>query len=200
MNYIKTFENLYDGEDFYKIVSKADWLKIIDTSVILPIGKVKRGDTTYRGNWAIPMSNIDKWLTPIKYFGSPLQALLMKSAFNSQERVLLKIKVSKNNMIYNRDITKMFIDHSFRGYYSSFSSNDYYNITESFITGVITSFSKVNEFVVPIEIGEYVAEPYSVLDFVMGNGHPVYTDRKMTSIRSALFMVLLRKIFSFNIL
>lgn len=194
----KLFESLYENETFYKLVTKENWLKIQETNTILPLGRVKEKDIIHNGNWAIPKSNLESWLTNIKYFGSPLQALLMKSSATNEKMVLLELKINKQNTVYNRDISKMFIDFSFSDYHKSFSDKNIYNITESFIGGIITDFKFINEFIVPTEVSKYISDPESLLNFTYDKGDIIYTDKKMTSIKSAFFQVLLKKVFSFN--
>lgn len=194
----KLFEKFYENETFYKLVTKENWLKIQRIGAILPLGKVTRGEVEHKGNWSIPKSNLDAWLTKIKYFGSPLQALLMKRAVNNDDMVLIEFTVDENNEIYSRDITKMFVNFSFGGYFKSFSNEKVYPITETFVEGIITNFKFINEFKVPTEVGQYMAEPKSVLDFTYGKGEISYTDEKMSSIKSTFFKVLLKKIFTFD--
>jgi len=191
-------ENLYENEIFYKLITKEDWTKIQNIKMILPIGKVISNQKEYFGNWAIPKSNIKSWLTKIKHFSSPLQALLMKKAPTNQSMVLIEFTIDENNKIYNRNITKMFINYSFSGYYGSFSEKEYYPITESFVLGEISNFKFINNFNVPTKIGEFMAEPESLLNFILGKGELLYTNKKMDSIKSTLFKVLLKKIFTFN--
>jgi hypothetical protein len=191
-------ENLYQEETFYKLVTKENWNKIQRVGAILPLGKVPIKDKLYMGNWAIPKSNLQSWTTEIKYFGSPLQALLMKRAPTNDKMVLIEFTIDKNNKVYNRDITKMFINYSFKGYFSSFSDEKIYPITESFIGGIIKNFKFINEFTVPTEIGKFMAEPKTVLDFTYGKNDIIYTDKKMESIKSVMFKILLKKIFTFD--
>ena len=42
MKYLKTFEALYEGETFYKLVSREEWRQIEESGTILPLGTVKR--------------------------------------------------------------------------------------------------------------------------------------------------------------
>jgi len=60
------------------------------------------------------------------------------------------------------------------------------------------NFTKINEFTTPTELGEYMAEPESVLNFILGKGDVIYTDKKMSSIKSGFFKVILKKIFTFD--
>lgn len=189
----------YDyNETYFKLMPLAHYKEVEKNGYLSPIGSIKRDEKIYRGNWTIPLSNINAWLTPIKYFGSPLQALLMKKAAVESQVVLLHLKIGKNNIVHNRDITKMFFDYSFSGYFNSFSEEMEYPINESFIGGEIVDFELINTFKVENNLSKYFAEPQSVLDYVYGKGKPKYTDIKMTPIKRAMLSVVLKKIFTLD--
>jgi len=194
MIYIKNF-NIFNDNNFYKIITKKDWL-LINKYGLLPMGKIKYNNEFYNGNWTIPKLNIDKWTKKIKFFGSPLQALLMNHS--NKKMVIIEININENNDVFNRNISKMFIQHSISGYYNSFSNKNIYNITESFITGEIENIKKINEFIVPHDINKYVIDINTILPFLLENKDIIYTGEKIISVKSALFKVLLKKIFLFK--
>jgi len=188
------------NETYFKLMPIQDFAKVLNDGFLSPVGTIKRGENEFKGNWSIPISNIDEWLTPIKYFGSPLQALLMKPAVTEKTLTLLHLKINeKENTINNRDITKMFVKPSFKGYFSSFSSENEYKINETFIGGKIEDFNLINRFKVPFKLSQYMAEPKSVLDFIYRKGEITYTNKKMTPIGKAMLKVLLKKVFTFDL-
>jgi hypothetical protein len=212
MKYIKTYEDIMipppptEIETYWRIVPIDVWEKIESDGIILPHREELYKQFKFKGNWSIPKNNILEWLIPIKYFGSPLQALLMKPAVYKTKMVLIEFETTTKNRVYNRDLSKMFINYSFKNYYGSFTNYQEYDINETFITGEIKDFRKINEFtstwaslfIVPKKVSEYVADPKSLLDYITKNSKIIYTEKKMVSIMSALFRVLMKKIFSFD--
>jgi len=140
MKIIKTFERFinYINEKFDHEETYFKIMKIEDFNIVSKNGY---------------LSPLDEWLVPVKYFGSPLQALLMKSP--GRTIVVLHLKIDKTNTLYNRDITKMFVKPSFKGYFGSFSDKNEYKINETFIGGKIPNFKLINKVTIPLEVSEF---------------------------------------------
>ena len=43
-----------------------------------------------------------------------------------------------------------------------------------------------------------MAEPETILELILGKGQPKYTDKKMASIKSTFFKIIMKKIFTFD--
>ena len=204
MKIIKTFERFinyinekFDHEEtYFKIMKIEDFNIVSKNGYLSPYGTIIFQEKKYKGNWTIPLSNIDEWLVPVKYFGSPLQALLMKSP--GRTIVVLHLKIDKTNTLYNRDITKMFVKPSFKGYFGSFSDKNEYKINETFIGGKIPNFKLINKVTIPLEVSQFMAEPQSVLDFLNSGSEMKFSKKKMVPIKKAFMRVILKKILTLD--